>query len=151
MLSSTFLSNGLCRLFTDAVLDTNVNWWHLTVTQNGCCKKGPLEVIWSHLLLRQGHLESVVQDHVPEVFEHLQGWTLHSLSGQSSCLWPLSLGTTEKNLTPTFMHPPFRYLYVFIRPPLTLVFSNLESHSSQSFLMEEMLQSLLAIILLMQS
>jgi len=33
-------------------------------------------------LIKQGHLEPVVQDHVQTGFEYLQGWRLHSLSGK---------------------------------------------------------------------
>jgi len=33
-------------------------------------------------LLKQGHLEQVVQDCVQSSFEHLQGWRFHILSGQ---------------------------------------------------------------------
>ena len=34
------------------------------------------------LLLKQGHLGQVTQDHARSAFEYLQGWRLHNLSGQ---------------------------------------------------------------------
>jgi len=34
-------------------------------------------------LLKQGHLEPVVQDHVQTAFEYVQRWRLYNLSGQS--------------------------------------------------------------------
>lgn len=34
------------------------------------------------LLLKQGHLEPVAQDHVQMAFEYLQGWRLDNFSGQ---------------------------------------------------------------------
>lgn len=48
-----------------------------------------IEAVWDlqrsscpALLLRQGHLEHVAQDHVQADFHYLQGWGLHNLSGQ---------------------------------------------------------------------
>ena len=35
------------------------------------------------LLLKQGRLELVAQDHVQTAFEYLQGWPLHDLPGQA--------------------------------------------------------------------
>ena len=52
--------------------------------------KGPLEVIWSNCLLKQSHLELVVQDLVQMAFEYLQEWTLHNFSGNLyQCQSPL--------------------------------------------------------------
>lgn len=55
----------------------------VTELQNGWSWKGPLQVTWSHPLLKQGCLEPVFQDSVQMAFEHLQGWGFHSLPGQS--------------------------------------------------------------------
>jgi len=94
-------------------------------------------------LLKQGHLELLVQDHVQTAFEYLQGWRFHNFPGQlvpalshphrkkafpdvqreppvfSLCPLSvvLSLGTTEESLAPSSLHPPFRYLYTLIRSP----------------------------------
>lgn len=46
--------------------------------------KWPFEIIWSNSLLKQGHLQEVVQDVVQSDFEYPQGWTLHNLIGQHS-------------------------------------------------------------------
>lgn len=45
--------------------------------------KGPLGVIRSNSMLKQGYLEHIAQDHVQEAFDDLQGERLHHLSGQS--------------------------------------------------------------------
>ena len=37
-------------------------------------------------LLKQGHLQLVVQDHVQMDVEYLQGWRLHNLSEQSGAV-----------------------------------------------------------------
>lgn len=60
----------------------------------------------------------------------------------SLCLLPLILlfGTTEKTLAPSW-HPPFRYLYALIRPPLSLLQAE-QALLPQPFLMWEMVQSL---------
>ena len=86
-------------------------------------------------LLKQGHLQPLAQDQFQMVFEYLQPWRLHKLSGQpvpvlghphskmcflmfrqslscfSLCPLPLvlSLHTTEKNLALSPLHPTFRY------------------------------------------
>lgn len=36
----------------------------------------------SNLLLKQGPLETVAQDHVQMAVEYVHGWRLHNLSGQ---------------------------------------------------------------------
>lgn len=71
---------------------------------------------------------------IQTAFEYLQGWRLHNLPGQPmpvlihshsekalpdiqrECLLPqvLTLGTTGKSLAPSFLHPPFRYLYTLV-------------------------------------
>lgn len=48
--------------------------------------KRPLEVIWSKLVLRASKLDQIALGFVQSCFENLQGWRLHSLSGQS-CQW----------------------------------------------------------------
>ena len=60
----------------------------------------------------------------------------------SLCPLPLvlSLGTTERGLAPSSLHPPFRYLYTLIRSPWA--FLRLNSLSTQPFIRGEMLQSL---------
>lgn len=98
-------------------------------SQNGWYYEGPLEVIWSHCLLK--NLKPSSQDHVQMVFECLQGWRLHKLSGLfmpwlrhycsrkksfpiflrklvcfSLCPLPfvLLVGTTQKMLTSSSFH-----------------------------------------------
>jgi len=86
--------------------------------------------------------------------EYLQGWRLHNLPGQPVSVlghlhskkvftdetWNLlcfgfcpltlvlSLGTTEKRLAPSSLHPPFRYLHTSVIP-LSFLFSRLSSAS----------------------
>jgi len=57
------------------------------------------------------------------------------------CPWPLilALGTTEQSLVPSPLHHPLGNLHVLLR---SLLFSVLNSPTSQFFLMEEVLQSL---------
>ena len=90
------------------------------------------------LLPKQGQLEPFAQDRVQTAFEYLQGERLHNLFGnllqcsvtlvvkkcflmfRGNLLWfcplpfVLSLGTTEKSLALSSLHPPFRYLYTLI-------------------------------------
>lgn len=51
-------------------------------SQNGLGWESPLELLWSNLLLKQGHLEQAAQDHVQTSFGDLCGWRLHSLFGK---------------------------------------------------------------------
>lgn len=44
--------------------------------------KGPLEVVWSKPLLKQGHLEQATQGHIHTTFKYLQGGRYHHLCGQ---------------------------------------------------------------------
>lgn len=91
--------------------------------------KGPLEIIWSKPLLKQGHLEQAAQDHIHTTFEYLQGGRLQHLCGQpvtffsdshsekvfpnvlcfSVCHCLLLLGTTEHSLALSSLHPPSAY------------------------------------------
>ena len=135
-----------------------------TESLSGWCWKGALEGIWSKPLLKQGHLEPVAW----MAFEYLQGGALHSFSGQpvpvlshshggkaflmfrgnllcfSLCPLPLvlPLGTTEKSLVPSFVHPPFSCLCTSMRSPQPSLLQVKQSRLSQPFLIGEMLQSL---------
>ena len=106
-------------------------------------------------LLKQGHLQLVVQDCVQVASEYLQGRRLHTLLGQpvpvashphsfSLCPLPLvlSLGTTEKSLAPSSLHPPFRYSYTLTRSPEPSLLQAEQPQLFQPFLTGEMLQSL---------
>jgi len=54
-----------------------------------------------------------------------------------------SLGTIENSLAQSSLHPPFRYLYTWMRSPLSLTFLQAKhSQLSQLFLLRETLQSL---------
>ena len=55
-------------------------------------------------LLKQGHLELVAQDHVQTVFEYLQGWRLHNLSGKPVPV--LSHSQSEKVFPDIQREPP---------------------------------------------
>ena len=46
------------------------NFWRITGSQNGWGWERPLEVIWSKLLLKQGHQQQVAQDHVHMPFQY---------------------------------------------------------------------------------
>ena len=54
----------------------------ITESQNGRGWKGPLWVIQSNPLLKQGHLQQAAQDRVQAGLEYLQRRRLHSLPGQ---------------------------------------------------------------------
>lgn len=56
----------------------------------------------------------------------------------------LSLGTTKKSLAPSPLHPPLRYLFMYINKIPSKPFLLQAKHSQlyQSLLMVEMLQSL---------
>lgn len=109
-------------------------------------------------VLQQGFPEQVAQDHVEVASECLQrGDSTESLgcdSCPSFCLWRnvsgcskeppafqfvfiLSLGSTGNSLTPSSLHPPFRYLWICIclTEPLCWVFVLLYHfwHHSQSW------------------
>lgn len=99
-------------------------------------------------LLKQDHLELVVQNHVQTVFEnHRRGhstasvdnlcqcwshshikkrifWSSELILCSSLCPLPLvqSLGSSGKCMVPSFFHPPFRHLYILIRSPKPLLF-----------------------------
>lgn len=45
-------------------MNTSVEKWNFTESQNGWNWKGPLEVIWSRRTLKQDHLELVAQDFI---------------------------------------------------------------------------------------
>jgi len=49
--------------------------------------------------------------------------------------------TTEKNLAPSSLHPPFRYSHTLMRPPDLSLLQAERSQLSQSSLMGDMLQS----------
>jgi len=91
-------------------------------------------------LLKQGHPELVAQDHVQRAFEYSPGDSTNSLGNLCQCsvtfmltkyflkfranclcfsVCPLplvlSLGTTEKSLAPSCLHPLFRYFYTSTR------------------------------------
>lgn len=59
---------------TDFVIDTE--------PENGWGSKGPLEVIWSHPLLKQGHPGIIAQDHFLMAFGYLHAWRPYTFSGQ---------------------------------------------------------------------
>ena len=68
-----------------------------------------------------------------------------SLPYCSLCPLPLvlSLGTTGKSLAPSSLHPPFSYLWTFVRSPWSFLFSRPRSPSSLSlFSQGEVFQSL---------
>ena len=67
-------------------------------------------------------------------------WTLLCLSLHPVPL-VLLLGTTKKSLTPSSLHPPFRYLSALTRMPLSLLHAE-QSQLFHPFLIEEMLQSI---------
>jgi len=46
------------------------------LSQNHLGWKGPLKIIYSDALLKQGQLEQVAQNHIQLGFECLQGWRL---------------------------------------------------------------------------
>lgn len=104
----------------------------------------------SHHLFRQGNPEPGAQDSLHVTFVNIQGWKLHTFLGSLGqgkvfltcrgtvlhfrlCPWPLVLppGTTGKNqsLSSTL---PLRYLYTWMKIPLTFLCSgrhNPKSHS----------------------
>jgi len=121
-------------------------------------------------LLKQHHLEPVAQGYVQMAFKYLYGSRLYNQSVQavpmishpmrvkkiflifrwhflcfSLCPLPLflSLGTTEKCLGLSSLHPPCRYLCTLMRSPPDPSFLQAEqSQVSQSFVTGEMLQFL---------
>lgn len=67
-------------------------WKHtITESQNGWFRKGTPKVNCSNPLLKRGHLEQVVQDHIQAAFGDLHGGRLHSLSILHSSLPVFSL------------------------------------------------------------
>jgi len=58
------------------------NRTRFTESQNVRGWKGPLGIIWSNPLPKQGHLQQAAQDHIQEGFEYLQRRRLHNLPGQ---------------------------------------------------------------------
>lgn len=125
----------------------------VTESQNGW--KGPLETIWSNTLLKQGHPEQTVKDHIEAAFKDLQGWRTHSLwaacdNAPSCCMvikcflvFRQNVSCSENSIAPSSLRLPLRYLYMLIRfssgPPLL---QNEQSQFSQPLLMGEMFQSL---------
>lgn len=105
-------------------------------------------------MLKQGHLERVAQDHVqtacqlsPRKKTPQPLWALCQCSVTLTvekvflmlkgnllccCVLPLvlSLGSSEKTLDPSCLHPPFRYLDTLMRCPLSRLFTRLNSPSS---------------------
>lgn len=97
-------------------------------SQNGWAWKGFLKVTWSSLLIKQIHLEPVVQDSVQLGFDCLHRWRLHHHSGQPApvercfqrlewnhpcfhlcpLLLVLSLDATGKSLTESSSHAPLK-------------------------------------------
>lgn len=113
-------------------------------SQNCWYYKGPLEVIWSHFLFK--NLKPTTQESAQMVFEYLQKWRLHNLSGLSVpglryyhsrkkslqiflrkrvCfpLYPspsvLLLGTTQKVLTLSSLH-----VFIYINKSSSQAFSS---------------------------
>lgn len=112
-------------------------------------------------LIKKGHLELVVQEHVRRAFENLQGWRHHNLLRKpvpglwkknislqlkvfltfrqnflcfSLCPLPLVLlwDTTRKSLGPSSLCPPFKYFYTLTISPLSLLLSMLNGSLSLS-------------------
>lgn len=105
--------------------------------------------------IQKGHPQPAAQDHVQMAFKYLQAWRLHHHPGQPvhlhskrSVSWcsegtcsvtacplvpGLSLGTTEKSLTPVSLHPSLRYLIHIDEISPSLLFSMLNNSSSLSF------------------
>lgn len=144
------------RVFYSCLLPYFTEWLRL---------EGPLEVILSTLLLKQGHLKSAAQDHVQTASEYLQGRRLHNSSGQPVSV--LSHLHNKKNFPDVQMAPPVSQfvpilsgpgtghhgkepgsdffttsLRVFISCDKSLLLSWLNSPSSQPLLIGDMLQSL---------
>lgn len=102
-------------------------------------------------LLKQSHLEQVVQNYIQAAFEYLPGWRHHNLPGQPgpvlghshskevfsavpcgpSVILVLSLGATEKSLAALSFHPPSLKAVVHIRE-IHLLFSVLNHACSLS-------------------
>lgn len=117
--------------------------------------------LWSHLAsppLQQGHPEQSAQAHVQVTCEDLQedctislGSTTHTAQNHflvfrgnllclNLCLLRLVLAL-QSPVLPS-LYPPFRYLYIFSRSPLNLLFSRLQSQLPQPLLIKEMFQAL---------
>lgn len=112
----------------------------------------------SNAPLKQEHLKQVAQNHLKIAFKYLQEWKFHYLTGQPVLVFSpahsekvssgvhreppvfqlvplplvLSLAISERSLVLAFLHVPFRYLYILVRPSLSLLFSRLNSHSTLS-------------------
>lgn len=120
----------------------------------------------STTLLRQSHIMAVGKNCVQVSSEHLQGWTLHNLLRQPwvpvlglpqgekvfavvwknllcFSLWPLPLvlllDITEKILAPSSLYP----LGIHMLPEPSLLLAE-QSQLSKSFLLSEVLQSLIS-------
>jgi len=67
-------------LNSHTISDFFLTLWQMTlrchhyISQNGRGQRGPLEVIMSNPLLKQGHLQPLALDHAQTTSEHLQGW-----------------------------------------------------------------------------
>lgn len=107
------------------------------------------------LLLKQGNLGLIAHGYVQTAFENLQGGRLYNISGQylshitvKKCfltykgnllcfsLGPLflvlSLGTTEKSLSPSYLLHSFKYLYTWLWDFPEFLFPGLKSPNSLS-------------------
>jgi len=116
-------------------------------------------------LPKQGYLQQAAQDLIQAGFEYLQRRRLHNLPGQpvqcsvtlrgkkfflmfswnflcvNLCPLPLVLllGTTEKSLASSSLHPPLRYLEAFLRSLHSLLQAE-QAQLPQPLLIGEMLQ-----------
>lgn len=131
-----------------------------TDTQNAWCWKVCLEVIWSNTLAQAGPPRTVCSEPCPDCFStsprmeishplgslsrwsvtltvkicFLTFWQNPLFSWLCLLLLVLPLGKTAKRLTPSSLHPSFRYLYILMRSPLSSLFSGLKQfQSSQPF------------------
>lgn len=121
-------------------------------------------------LLKHGHLETPAQDHIQIALNRGSTTSLDNLCHSSVTLtvknvfpgvekeppiFPFliinllsSLGSTEKSLALSSLQPPFQCLYIFINSPEPSLLYAEQSQPSQLFLLCEMFQSLIILMVL---
>lgn len=134
------------------------SYWfsQISDTQNGWCWKVRLEVIWSNILAQAGPPRTDCSEPCPDCFstsprmeisyplDNLSQWLVTLMVKicflmfwqnplfSRLCLLVLVLppGKTAKRLTPSSLHPSFKYLYILMRSPLSSLFSGLKQFRS---------------------
>jgi len=79
---NTFIKETVCHFYRESLSDPALIWrLKHSISQNHRGWKGPLWIILSKPLSKQGHPEQVAQDHVQAGFECFQRRRLHHFSG----------------------------------------------------------------------